>query len=60
MEGSAVVAFKEKIDGNACLPLFAESKKAGYTLEEIKDESGARWSVGMTCCGPQISKKNDK
>jgi copper chaperone CopZ len=59
-KGVALVGFKERIDGNACLPLFAELKKAGYTLEEIKDEAGAAWSVGITCCGPQVYKKSDK
>jgi copper chaperone CopZ len=59
-KGVALVGFREKIEGNACLPLFAELKKAGYTLEEIKDEAGAAWSVGMTCCGPQVYKKSDK
>jgi len=59
-KGTAVVTFKEKIEGTACLPLFAELKKAGYTLEEIKDESGARWSMKVTCCGPSVCKISDK
>lgn len=59
-KGVALVGFKENIEGNACLPLLAELKKAGYTLEEIKDEAGVAWSVGTTCCGPQIYRKSDK
>jgi len=59
-EGLAVVQFKEKVEANASLPLFAELKKAGYTLEEIKDESGARWSIKMSCCGPSVCKIGEK
>ncbi|MGH7457370.1 MAG: hypothetical protein ACRENG_38830 [bacterium] len=35
-------------------------KKAGYTLEEIKDESGARWPIKMTCCGSNLCKISEK